>query len=171
MARFCDGDDTAFDPLFERLGPGIQRFLGSMVRDRALVEDLTQLAFLSVVRSRDRYLRGSPVAPWVLSIAANAARDTLRRKHRSMEQQTATGEPAEAAIDPAQPDPGLRKQLELALQQLPEGQREAVVLHKVQGLSFEQIAAMLGTSAGAVRIRAHRGYEKLKELLAHLESP
>ena len=171
MVRFCDGDDGAFQTLFDRLGPSVQRFLSSMVRDRAAVEDLTQVTFLSVVRSRDRYQRGAPVAPWVISIAANAARDTLRRKNLGIEQLSVTGDQADAAVEPTTSDPGLRKQLEKALAQLPESQREAVVLHKVQGLSFEQIASMLSTSSTAVRIRAHRGYERLKELLSHLESP
>jgi RNA polymerase sigma-70 factor (ECF subfamily) len=133
-----------------------------MVRDAALVEDLTQMTFLSVVRSRDRYLRGAPVVPWLLSIAANAARDSLRRKKPGIEEPTATGEPGDVPVEPVQSDPGLQKQLERALAQLPESQREAVVLHKVHGLSFDQIAEMFGTSSTAVRIRAHRGYEKLK---------
>lgn len=171
MARFCDGEDGAFDVLFDRLGPVVQGFLSSMVRDRGHVQDLTQVTFMSVVRSRDRYTRGSALKPWVLTIAANAARDSLRLKHRTMEQQTETGEPVEVAVAAEQPDPGLRRELETALGKLPEAQREAVVLHKVHGLSFEQIAAMLGATSTAVRIRAHRGYEKLKELLAHLESP
>jgi RNA polymerase sigma factor (sigma-70 family) len=169
MVRFCDGDDSAFQTLFERLGPAVQRFLTSMVRDRALVDDLTQVTFLSVVRSRDRYQRGAAVSPWVISIAANAARDTLRRKNLGIEQLSQTGEQADASVDAPNTDPGLRKELEKALSQLPESQREAVVLHKVQGLSFDQIGSMLGTTATAVRIRAHRGYERLKELLAHLE--
>ncbi len=169
MVRFCDGDDAAFQALFDRLGPPVQRFLNAMVRDRALVEDLTQMTFLSVVRSRDRYQRGAAVSPWVISIAANAARDALRRKNLGVEQLSVTGEQADASVEAVATDPGMRKQIEKALSQLPEAQREAVVLHKVQGLSFEQIAAMLNTTSTAVRIRAHRGYERLKELLAHLE--
>jgi RNA polymerase sigma factor (sigma-70 family) len=168
MMRFCDGDNGAFDTLFDRLGPKVQRFVSAMVNDRALAEDLTQVTFMSVIRSRDRYLRGSQVAPWVLSIAGNAARDALRHRRLGIET-LAKGDAPEPAADVAAPDPALRKTLEKALEQLPAAQREAVILHKVQGYSFEQIATMLGTTAQAARLKAHRGYERLKELLAHLE--
>jgi RNA polymerase sigma-70 factor (ECF subfamily) len=168
MARFCDGDARAFDALFDRLGPAVQRFLSGMVRDAALAEDLTQTTFLSVIRSRDRYQRGAPVAPWVLSIAGNAARDTLRRRKLNVETQSKLTDPV-PAVEAAPPDPGLRRQLEQALMQLPEAQREAVLLHKLQGYSFDQIAQMLGTTSTAARLKAHRGYERLKQLLGHLE--
>jgi RNA polymerase sigma-70 factor (ECF subfamily) len=170
MQRFCAGDQRAFEVLYDRLAPGVQGFLTPMVRDAATAEDLLQATFLSVIRSRDRYAPGSPVSAWVYAIAANAARDVLRKRARGLEdlERTATGQ-ADLAVESVQGDPGLRRQLEVALLELPQAQREAVVLHKVQGLSFEQIAASLGTSATAVRIRAHRGYEKLRKLLAHLE--
>lgn len=170
MQRFCAGDQRAFEELYDRLAPGVQGFLKPMVRDAATAEDLLQVTFLSVIRARDRYAPGSPVSAWVYAIAANAARDVLRRRARGLEEleRTATGQ-ADLAVDSVQGDPGLRRALEGALAELPSAQREAVVLHKVQGLSFEQIAQSLGTSATAVRIRAHRGYEKLRKLLAHLE--
>ena len=55
-----------------------------------------------------------------------------------------------------------------ALQQIPPEQREAVVLSKVEGWSFEEIASLRGISVGAARLRAHRGYEKLRGLLGGL---
>ncbi len=169
MGRFCEGDNAAFRALFSRLAPSVQRFVRSMLRQPALVEDVTQATFLSVIRSRDRYVRGANVARWVLSIAANAARDVLRRQSLGVEQLTATGEQLERPAETAQSDPGLRKRLEGALAKLPASQREVVVLHKVEGLLFEEVAEVLGISATAARIRAHRGYERLKELLADLQ--
>ena len=55
-----------------------------------------------------------------------------------------------------------------AIAQLPPAQRDAVLMHKVQGLSFDEIAEAMGVSSTAARIKAHRGYAKLRELLAHL---
>ena len=167
MERFCTGDPSAFEALFDRYLTRVQSFLRPMVRDPALAEDLTQATFLSVIRSKDRYLKGALVAPWIFTIAANAARDCLRRK--TVERIAANAEQPETSVAPDPVDHGLRRQLEAALQQLPVGQREAVVLHKVQGLSFEQVAEAIGISATAARIRAHRGYVILRTLLAHLE--
>jgi RNA polymerase sigma-70 factor (ECF subfamily) len=168
MQRFCSGDTTAFDALFERLAPQVKGFLTHMVRDRTLAEDLLQTTFLSVVRSRDRYQTGATVAPWIFAIAANAARDALR--HQNLGVEVSTDKLVDRAAEAPMGDPGLRTALEKAFAALPEAQREAVLLHKVHGLTFEQIAESLGTSPTAVRIRAHRGYERLRSLLAHLES-
>lgn len=166
MENFCRGDKAAFAVLFDRFVTRVQSFLRPMVHDPALAEDLTQATFLSVVRSRDRYLTGSPVAPWIYTIAANAARDALRR--RAVERKSAP-DVVEQAVESQPTDHGLRRQLQTALQELPVSQREVVVLHKVQGLSFEQVAEAIGITATAARIRAHRGYVKLRSLLAHLE--
>lgn len=170
MLRFCDGDQTAFDALYERHAGRVQGFLARMVREPALAEDLLQTTFLSLIRSRDRYDRGMPVAPWLLTIAGNAARDALRRR-KFREDAAASPEVAEieTSVQPSVGDPGVRRRINAALQELPVQQREAVVLHKVEGLSFEQIAQSLGITATAARIRAHRGYEKLRTLLADLE--
>ena len=67
-------------------------------------------------------------------------------------------------------DPGLRTAIAKAFEALPASQREAVLLHKVHGLTFEQIAEALESTPTAVRIRAHRGYERLRALLGHVES-
>ena len=62
-------------------------------------------------------------------------------------------------------DPGLERQVRQALAKLPEAQREAIVLHRFEGMSFSEIAQVVGLSESAVRVRAHRGYETLRGLL------
>lgn len=170
MERFCNGDNAALETLFDRHAGGVLAFLRRMVRDSALADDLLQTTFLSVVRSADRYRRGSPVTPWLLTIAGNAARDSLRRTQLNVE----SLEPNEAAFEnaaasQAEPsDPAVRRRIEAAFASLPAQQREAVLMHKVHGLSFDQVAEALDITSTAARIRAHRGYEKLRELLGDL---
>lgn len=168
MDRFCLGDESAFDELYSRHSRDVQAFLGRMVRDPALAEDLLQTTFLSVVRSRGRYEKGAPVGPWFFAIAANAARDALRRRRTSVED-LATETLPEGSQSDSLPDPGMARLIEDAFAELPAQQREAVLLHRVHGWSFDAIAKSLGVSAAAVRVRAHRGYEKLREKLGHLE--
>ena len=163
MQRFCEGDAAAFEALYTRHAGGVQGFLTRMVRDGALAEDLLQTTFLSVVRSRGRYERGTTFAPWLMTIAANAARDALRRRQHREAYTREAPEPLSTA--PVTGDPGMRRQLEDALQQLSAEQREAVLLHKIEGWSFEEIASLRGISTSAARVRAHRGYEKLRQLL------
>ncbi len=169
MQRYCDGDVRALEALFDRRSGAVHGFLARMVRDEALAEDLLQSTFLSVVRSADRYQRGSPLMPWLLTIAGNAARDALRRRRTSIEVPSPDDATSPEPVgEPAVSDPFARARIERAFEQLPAQQREAVLLHKVHGLSFDDIAAALDISPTAARIRAHRGYEKLRELLEGL---
>ena len=167
MERYQQGDARAMEALFERHASGVHAFLARMVNDRALADDLPQTTFLSVVRSADRFQPGLKLVPWLLTIAGNAARDTLRRKKLQVEvlHDDDDGPALEPSVEPAMSDPGQRRRIEAAFAKLPEQQRECVVLHKLEGLTFEQIAQMLEISETAARIRAHRGYEKLRELL------
>lgn len=169
MERFCDGDNEAFETLFARHAGRVQGFLGRMVRDAPLAEDLLQTTFLSVIRARGRFEPGTRFSPWLLTIAANAARDSLRRRQHA-EALAQRSEPPPTSVAPSVGDPVMRKHLEDALQSIPEDQREAVLLNKVEGWSFEEIATLRGISVGAARVRAHRGYEKLRRLLEGLET-
>ncbi|MBZ4399541.1 RNA polymerase sigma factor [Myxococcus sp. MISCRS1] len=168
MERFCAGAQDAFEALFARHSGRVQGFLTRMVRDGSLAEDLLQTTFLSVVRARGRYERGTRFSPWLMTIAANAARDALRHRQHVDAYSSGEGTGAPTSAPPPSGDPSLRRHLLDALQQLPPDHREAVVLSKVEGWSFEEIAALRGISAGAARLRAHRGYEKLRELLGGL---
>lgn len=170
MERFKAGDEAAFDPLFNRHSQGVYAFLVRMVRDRELAQDLLQTTFLSMVRSRGRYENGTSFSSWLMTIAANAARDSLRRQKRGAAVMDVVARTeSEKTTQQAASDHGARREIEAAFQQLPVQQREAVILHKLNGWSFEQIAEQLGISMTAARIRAHRGYEKLRSLLGHLE--
>ena len=170
MARFCRGDEAAFGVLYDRYAPQLEVFLRRLVRDQTLAEDLLQTTFLSFVRARGRYAARAGLRAWIFSIAANAGRDALRR--RGARREDALGRELGDVRSEATPlsDPPLARAIEEALRQLPEDQREAVLLHKMHGLSFPEVASALGTTVGAAKVRAHRGYQRLKLLLAPLEN-
>lgn len=164
MEAFIEGEARAFEALFARHAGEIRAYLQRLTGSGAVADDLTQATFLSVVRGRGRFQRGAKVRPWVYAIATNAARDWRRRTR--FEGVTAEGQlPEEEAEAPALKDPGLERAVKAALAQLPEAQREAIVLHRFEGLSFAEIAEHVGLTESAVKVRAHRGYERLRELL------
>jgi RNA polymerase sigma-70 factor (ECF subfamily) len=167
MERFVQGDESGISELFARHAGQLHGFVRRMVGDAA--DDVVQTTFVSICRSRGRYQRGAPFRPWLYAVAANAARDHLRR-NRHEEPWSATVPELVADTEPLA-DPGLSRLVEAALAQLPANQREAVVLHRFEGFSFRQIADLLGVSETAVKVRAHRGYERLRVLLAHLRAP
>ncbi len=168
MTRFRQGDTRAFEALFQRYSRPVHGYLSRLTGSPAAAEDLVQQTFLSVVRSRGRFLEGARVKPWLYAIATNAARDWQRR--RRPEELTEEGElptsvPAEA---PTARDTGLERAVQRALEQLPEGQRLPIMLHRFEGMGFAEIAESLGLTETAVKVRAHRGYARLRELLAAL---
>ena len=169
MQRFCRGDEAAFEMLYERYAAPVLTYLTRMVRDAALAEDVLQTTFLSFVRARGRYESGTNVRAWIYAIATNAGRDAMRRARARPDRLTDPGMAPPAAAEAAGPrDPAAARAIESALLRLPVEQREAVVLSKLQELSFEEIAAALGISVAAAKVRAPRGYQRLREILAPL---
>lgn len=167
MRRFCQGDAAAFNALFDRYSRPIHAYLVRMLSSPSTAEDVSQATFLSLVRARGRFQAGARVRPWIYAIATNAARDFLRRRR---EEVTSDGElPITETVDGPSRDIGLERAVQTALAQLPEQQREAILLHRFEGLSFSEIAETLGVSESAVKVRAHRGYERLRVLLAQLK--
>jgi RNA polymerase sigma factor (sigma-70 family) len=167
MERFVQGDEKGISELFARHARPLHGFVRRMVGDAA--DDVVQTTFVSISRSRGRYQRGAPFRPWLYAVAANAARDHLRR-NRYEEHVSPAAVPEPVAEAEPLADPGLTRVVEAALAQLPANQREAVVLHRFEGFSFRQISDLLGVSETAVKVRAHRGYERLRVLLAHLRA-
>jgi RNA polymerase sigma factor (sigma-70 family) len=168
MAQFCAGAEASFTLLFDRHAGRVRALITRLTGNRVLASDLTQTTFFSVVRGRGRFVAGYRFKPWLYTIAMNALRDHQRRAKREV--LSAAGVLPEEQVSPLLPDPGLEREVQAALHKLPEIQREAVVLHQFEGFSFKEIAKMVGLTESAVRVRAHRGYERLRELLGHIDA-
>jgi RNA polymerase sigma-70 factor (ECF subfamily) len=179
MERYCDGDFEAFRALYDRAAPRLLRYLLRMGGDRALADDLLQQTFLKVHRARSAYVRGADPMPWMYAIAHRTFLDAMRRKKRARARlaredtgpaeraATLSGAPEEAADHG--PSQVLVSAALAALQDLPASQREALVLTKLDGKSVAEAAAIAGTTPGALKVRAHRGYTALRKALAHLK--
>lgn len=174
MARYQDGDASAFRELYALVAPRLLGYLLKMARSRPVADDLLQQTFLKVHRARAAYIRGTNPLPWIYSIAHRTFIDEARRTKRaivkvgtedSVPEVAAglTGESADRTDDGV--DPELAKAALDALAELPAAQREAVVLTKLDGKSVAEAAMIAGTTVGAMKVRAHRGYEMLRKLL------
>ncbi len=169
MQHFQAGDRTAFDTLFARHVAPVRAYLARSSGSAAAADDLTQQTFLSLVRAQDRYRPSLRFKPWLYAIATNAARDWRRRQH---ERVSATGELPDSPAEGTEPrDLGLERAVRTALDSLPDAQREAILLHRFEGLSFAEIAELAQVTESAVKVRAHRGYERLRSLLAEVYRP
>jgi RNA polymerase sigma-70 factor (ECF subfamily) len=172
MERYADGDARAFDELWRALSPIVRACQRRWVGDAALADDLVQETFLRLHHARDRYRAGAPVGPWVLTIARRLAIDALRRRGTATDRLTPEGrlpEPPEPPADPSEEEvQSLVAAVRAAVAELPESQRTVVALHKLDGVPLARVAEVLGIQEGAARVRAHRGYERLRAALAGL---
>lgn len=174
MERYCAGEVAAFHQLYTLLAPRILAYLRSLIGDRAAAEDLLQHTFLKVHEARSAYVRGANPIPWIYTIAHRTCLDELRKRKRSRVRLTVdgtlpsppradiTGTAEEAQATPESPRAGAAM---AALQHLPEKQRQALILTKVHGRSHAEAAQIAGSTPGAIKLRAHRAYVTLRQLL------
>jgi len=163
MARYQAGDEAAFEEIYGRLARSVRGYLRTIAPPRADVEDLVQNTFLQIHRSRQSYLPGEPVRPWIFSIARHvglmALRSIGRRGRREVQPFDELPEVPVLARAAGTLD---RIALGRALATLGESGREAVWLHHVEGFSFREIAAVQGISETAAKVRAHRAIVALR---------
>jgi RNA polymerase sigma-70 factor (ECF subfamily) len=177
MARFAAGEDAALGDVYDLGAPAVFTFLMKLCRDRPLAEDLTQETFLRIHRARGLYRAGAAVLPWAYTIARHLFLDSVRSRRPEASaseacSDNADGSPATREWRAPGPsaeellaDAELAHVLDDALAKLPEAQASAFRLLKGEGLSVAEVAAVMGTTKGAVKLRAHRAYQALRGLL------
>ena len=177
MAQVIVGSEGAFACLVERYSGRILNTIYRYVGDRARAEDLAQEVFLRVYVHRKRYRAGGKFSAWLFTIAVNLAKNEIRSRvrHRtttSLEHlQEVSGDVELALVDRNRRPDRWAEQAELqeavseAVQELPGPYREAVVLRDLDGLSYEEIAEILGVPGGTVRSRINRARHLLKKKL------
>ena len=179
MLAFRDGDDAAFDALFERWAGKLLRFLERMVRDAAVAEELVQETFLRVHRARARYAPDAKFSTWLYTIASNVARNELRRPFRRAPHDSTDAEREGAPLELVAEDSPVDEivnarregaEVEAALAHLPERQRAALWLAAVDGLSYAEVAKALETSESSVKALVHRARVALAAQLANARS-
>ena len=166
---------TAPGPSWEEIvrehSPRVFRLAYRLTGDRHDAEDLTQDVFVRVFRSLDRYEPGN-FEGWLHRITTNLFLDSARRKKRIRMDAMGDDDGQLAGSVEAQPERGfehgnLDLDVRRALDALPPDYRAAVVLCDIEGLTYEEIAEVMGAKMGTVRSRIHRGRALLREALAH----
>jgi RNA polymerase sigma factor (sigma-70 family) len=166
MNAYVAGDAAAFRVIFERYAPLLLRTMLRELYVREEANDLVQQTFLQLHRARADFDAGQKLKPWVFTIALNLKREYFRRKkrrpERSLEAEVAL-EPAVGALGAARVD--ARRTLARVMGDLPADQRQVIELHWFDGLEFPEVATVVGASVSAVKVRAHRGYVRLRQAL------
>jgi len=163
MLSFQQGNVHDFERLIERHHQSVISLAYRFLNDRAAAEDVAQDVFLRLFSSADSYKPTASFTTLLYTITRNACYSELRR--RRLRPAAIDGEsddpPAEAAPDHLE-QAELREAVRAAIASLPHNQRMAVLLRRYEGLSYEQIAAVTGTSVSAVKALLHRARQALK---------
>ena len=171
MQLVQDGDPRAFEVVYDRHGGPAFSLAYRMVGSRAVAEDVTQEAFLSIWRSRSRYRpeRGS-VRTWVLGIVHHRTIDALRRnlvheRRRASAEGIEEREEADERTDVEVVRREEAAEVRSALDSLPGEQSHVIELAYFGGFTHTEIASMLETPVGTVKGRMRLGLDKMRRAL------
>lgn len=164
LRRARAGDGTAFAELLAPVLDPAFRLAMTMLKDRSAAEDAVQEAALKSWRKLDRFRSNADLRPWFLGIVANECR-TARR---SRWWQIIRFDDAGASVPAAEPEGGWAERIDLdaALDRLPKHHLLALTLYYHLDLPIEEVARVLGCSAGAARQRIHRALAALRPGMA-----
>ena len=158
------GDWDALPYLYSRYSDDVCRFVQSIVRDRHEAEDITQDVFAKLMRAIQKYEeREVPFAAWIMRVARNAALDHVRSRRQIPVEEVWISEDGQE-----QTSFEYTHALKEALAELPESQREVLVLRHIGGLSPNEIAERLGKTEASIQGLHHRGRAALKVSLREL---
>jgi RNA polymerase sigma-70 factor, ECF subfamily len=179
------GDQRAFEMLVVKYRRRIERLIARMVRDVDLVEDLAQETFIKAYRALPNFRGDSSFYTWLYRIAVNTAKKALMQMHRdptvsesallkgsdddddarpTVDQNLADGETPESALASRQ----IADTVNRAIESLSEDLRQAIVLREIEGMSYEDIAQLMGCPIGTVRSRIFRARDSISQKLRPL---
>jgi len=174
MDRYAGGEDAVFGQVYDALAPRLYGYLVRQIRNTGVAEELVQQTFLHMHRARGQFVRGAPVLPWAFAIARRLLVDQIRRHKRELltttaEDGIADAAPSEdAAADDLLHASQMAVRVQTVLVKLPETQRVAFELLKVEEMSVAEAAQVVGTTSAAIKLRAHRAYEAIRAALGDL---
>lgn len=185
IARARRQEPTAFDVLINSYSSRLYGYFYRVTGSRHDAEDLLQEVFVRLVRMIGNYQHDGRFDGWLFRIATNLLRDRVRKSRRGRQSFVESSQMGESDDAPllsqrlgrGESDPSSAMQraedvdrLQWAIDQLPEAEREVVMLRHFSELSFREIAELMHTPLGTALARAHRGLGRLRELMEQPES-
>lgn len=166
--------EDAFNILVQRYKNPLTNFVFRFLGDYETCNDVVQETMIKVYRYKDSYSSVAKFSTWIYTIAGNLARTEYRRQRRrnifSINDYGEDHKTFDLLDENYRPDvmtdSGIKDEIiQKALMKVKETYREAVILRDIQGMSYEEISAILGINEGTVKSRINRGRAQLQELL------
>jgi len=167
VQRACTGDSRAFERLYREHAGRVYGLCLRMTRDVQLAEDCTQETFINAWRALPRFETRSSLSTWLHRIAVNVSLAKRRKASPvgpSLDDEEGTSDALKWTLE----TPVEVREIEAAIDALPDGARDALVLHALYGYSHGEAAQMLGVAEGTCKAQLHRARKLLRERL-HVE--
>jgi RNA polymerase sigma-70 factor (ECF subfamily) len=158
-----EGDRDAVRQLYDRYAPRVFAVVRRIAGDDELARDFAQEAWLRAIRALPTFRGDSRFSTWLHRIAVNAALEAARKADVRERREVMAPDPVDDGGSSA--DPLLARRLEAALARLPSGMREVLVLHDVEQYTHEEIAEVLGITAGTSKSQLFKARAKMREIL------
>jgi RNA polymerase sigma-70 factor (ECF subfamily) len=168
MSAVQDGHPDMLGILFERYHDRVFAQCYGMTGDPTLADDLVQEAFVRVLRYRDTFKARSGFGSWLYRVVRNVCLDHFeaRSREETAVQELVTEQHVHMKSAPEDDRVGL---LRVALNQLSPEKREVLVLSRLYGFRYAEIAKTCGSNEGTVRVRAHRAFHELKRIVRSMQ--
>jgi RNA polymerase sigma-70 factor (ECF subfamily) len=186
LDSYCAGNEEAFRELVDRYKNGLYAFLRQFLNQHDLVEDVFQETFLQLYSSQKSFDRSRPLRPWLFTIAANKAKDALRKSQRTAAISISAINPSDEmsfeemlnvlTSDNEQPENQLELQerssrVSNIITNLPDNLREIIIMAYFNKFSYKQMADILSIPIGTVKSRLHTAVARFaKEWATTLEN-
>jgi RNA polymerase sigma factor (sigma-70 family) len=170
MAHAQAGEQEAYRRLLEEITPYVRSLAAKCHRNASDIEDAVQDVLLTVHAIRHTYDPKRPFAPWLVAIANRRIVDRLRRHGRTVAREAPLTEEHETFFDPGANDQetmATARALRQAIEHLPQGQRDAIRLLKLQELSLKEAATASGMSVAALKVATHRAMKALRKIFVN----
>jgi len=165
----CSGDPSAVRALYDRYAPRVYAVVRRIAGDDELAKDYTQEAWIRAIRALPTFRGDARFSTWLHRIAVNSALQAVRSSQSR--QRLEAPIPEQVPVQPLRRDALLERRLEHALDRLPEGMRRVIILHDVEGYTHEEIAEVLGVTAGTSKSQLFKARSKMRQMLASLNVP
>jgi len=187
-ARFAAGDEAAFRTIVRQYKNGLYAFLRRFLKDQNLIEDIFQETFLQIFTSRENFDTSRPLRPWLFTIAANKAKDALRKQQRNTALTIGTVADSEQmsfndvlnsiTSDKVVPYDNMARnetatRVRQVIANMPENLREILILSYFNKFSYKQMASILSIPIGTVKSRLHTAVHRVQNnpyTLIHIAS-
>lgn len=160
MLDVSRGNLDAMAHIFERYNKRLYNFYFQMIRDKDACEDMTQAVFYKVMRYRTSY-KGGQFVSWIFKIARNVFSDHYQKSKKTSNTENLEFVASKNADSKIERNDDIAH-LHYALNILNKEEKELIILNRFQGIKYDKIADIIGSSEGAVKVKIHRIIKKLK---------